>query len=72
MLRLNGQRVPQQAKWLTGPRWCEVEISPPGLRPGLNELAIDPPTYLSVRQFNEDLPDFRYLSVALATLTLVG
>jgi len=68
---VNGKRVPHKADW-TGPHWFNLEAGPLGLRDEVNELAIDPPMFLSVRQFTPDTPDQRYLSVALASITFLG
>ncbi len=69
--QLNGCRMPQQARWLS-PGWCVLELTPPDLLSGINELAINPPMFLSVRQFQPNTLDARYLSVALSSLTFVG
>ena len=69
---VNGRQAPPQVG-RTGPNWFNLLVSPPGnLNDEVNELAIDPPVFLSVRQFTPDTPDQRYLSVALASVTFVG
>lgn len=71
LVQVNGRQVPHHAEWAE-PRWCRLRIGPIALRPEPNELAIEPPTFLSVRQYRNDSPDHRYLSVALATVTLLA
>jgi hypothetical protein len=71
VVTVNGERVLLKADW-TEPHWFNLEAGPLGLRDEVNELAIDPPMFLSVRQLTPDTPDQRYLSVALASITFLG
>jgi len=68
-LWLNGSRVSRRARWLS-PRWCGLELGPLELRPEVNELAILPPIFFSVRKFQPDSRDPRHLSVALSSVTV--
>src|SRR5262249_37516477 len=70
LLRLNGSHVPHQAQWRE-PNWCLLETPPPS-QPGVNDLALAPPAFLSLRARQADTPDHRYLSVALAKMTFIG
>jgi hypothetical protein len=71
MVTLNGSRLPQTVQW-TQPKWFNLEASVSGFRDEVNELAIDPPVFLSVRQFTPDTLDQRYLAVALANITFLA
>jgi hypothetical protein len=71
MLAVNRSRV-QHTMVQTHPHWFDLEASPPSLRHEVNELAIDPPVFLSVRQVTPDTPDQRYLAVALANIAFLA
>ncbi len=71
IITVNGERVAQSTQW-GQPRWFTLEAKPLRLTAEVNELAIDPPMFLSVRQQTPDTPDQRYRSVALANITFCG
>jgi len=71
VVAVNGRQAPQRVN-LTEPHWFNLLVSPTNLNGEVNELTIDPPMFLSVRQFTPDTPDQRYLSVALANIAFLG
>jgi hypothetical protein len=71
LVTLNGTPAPHQVAW-GKPHWLNMLVSAAGLPNEVNELAIDPPVFLSVRQLAPDTPDQRYLAVALANIEFLG
>jgi hypothetical protein len=70
-IRVNGELVSHSGE-MTPDRWCVRETMPVDLKPGLNELAIDPSYFLSLRAIDPDTKDERYLAVAIQSLTMLG
>ena len=70
-IRVNGQLVAHSGE-MAADRWCVRETAPVRLKPGMNELSIDPSHFLSLRALDANTRDERYLSVAIQTLTMLG
>ena len=70
MIRLNGVPLPHSGA-LAADQWCTRETAEVALKPGLNELAIDPSHFISLRLIDATTRDERYLAIALNTLAIV-
>ncbi len=71
MIRINGVPVAHSGA-LAADQWCTRETVEVTLKPGLNELAIDPSHFISLRLIDATTQDERYLAVALHTLAIVA
>ena len=69
MIRMNGVPLAHTGA-LAADRWCTRETEMVTLKPGLNELAIDPSHFVSVRLIDANTKDERYLAVALRSLAM--
>ena len=64
---VNGNEVSATAAW-DGDSWCVVDAGPFVGDQEVNEIAIDPPGFFSVRLNDPKTRDERYLSVALSSV----
>jgi hypothetical protein len=71
IVALNGNQLSHTVVW-TEPHWLNLMASAGELQGEVNELSIDPPVFLSVRQVSLDTPDQRYLAIALGNIRFLG
>ena len=71
IVAVNGNQLSHTVVW-TEPHWLNLMASAGELQGEVNELSIDPPVFLSVRQVSLDTPDRRYLAIALANIRFLG
>jgi hypothetical protein len=69
-LRLNGNKLRHEVL-LRDQEWITLQSAPVSLEASINVLAIEPPYFLPVRYIDRKSNDYRYLSLALATITFL-